>query len=178
MAEHGFSGLVSVRRANTTTSLLFDTGLSPDAMATNADRLGVDLSEIQAAVLSHGHFDHAGGLSGLAGKLGTRSLPMVVHPMIWTRRRLAVPGREPDELPTLSKRALEGEGFAFIERRQPSLIADGCVLITGEVDRTPNSSVACQPPTKRGPVHSGGTTPSSSTIKPSSRTYGDVAWWC
>ena len=39
--------------------------------------------------------------------------------MIWTRRRLAVPGREPDELPTLSKRALEGEGFAVIERRSP-----------------------------------------------------------
>ena len=40
------------------------------------------------------------------------------------------------ELPTLSKRALETEGFAVIERREPSLLADGCVLITGEVDRT------------------------------------------
>ena len=40
------------------------------------------------------------------------------------------------ELPTLSKRALESEGFAVIERREPSLLADGCVLITGEVDRT------------------------------------------
>jgi 7,8-dihydropterin-6-yl-methyl-4-(beta-D-ribofuranosyl)aminobenzene 5'-phosphate synthase len=136
IAEHGFSALVCVRRGNTTTSLLFDTGLSPDAMVTNADRLGVDLSEIQAVVLSHGHFDHAGGLSGLAGKRGTRSLPMVVHPLIWTRRRLAVPGREPEELPTLSKRALESEGFAVIERREPSLLVDGCVLITGEVDRT------------------------------------------
>lgn len=48
--------------------------------------------------------------------------------MIWTRRRLAVPGREPDELPTLSKRALEGEGFAVIERREPSLLADGSVV--------------------------------------------------
>jgi 7,8-dihydropterin-6-yl-methyl-4-(beta-D-ribofuranosyl)aminobenzene 5'-phosphate synthase len=136
MAEHGFSALVSVRRGDTTISLLFDTGLSPDAMVTNADRLGVDLSQIQAVVLSHGHFDHAGGLAGLAGKRGTRSLPMVVHPMIWTRRRLALPGREPEELPTLSKRALEGEGFAVIERREPSLLLDGCVLITGEVDRT------------------------------------------
>jgi 7,8-dihydropterin-6-yl-methyl-4-(beta-D-ribofuranosyl)aminobenzene 5'-phosphate synthase len=52
---------------------------------------------------------------------------MVVHPMIWTRRRLAGPGREPDELPTLSKRALEGEGFAVIERREPSLPANGSV---------------------------------------------------
>lgn len=136
MAEHGFSALVTVRRGTSTTTLLFDTGLSPHAMVTNASRLGTDLSQIQAVVLSHGHFDHAGGLAGLAGKQGTRSLPMVVHPMIWTRRRLAVPGREPDELPTLSKRALEGEGFAVIERREPSLLADGCVLITGEVDRT------------------------------------------
>jgi 7,8-dihydropterin-6-yl-methyl-4-(beta-D-ribofuranosyl)aminobenzene 5'-phosphate synthase len=52
----------------------------------------------------------------------------MVHPMIWTRRRLAVPGRKPDELPTLSKRVLEGEGFAVIERREPSLLADGSVV--------------------------------------------------
>ena len=136
MAEHGFSALVSVRRGTTTTTLLFDTGLSPDAMVTNAGRLGVDLSGIQAVILSHGHFDHAGGLAGLAGGRGTRSLPMVVHPKIWTRRRQAVPGREPEELPTLSKRALEAEGFAVIERREPALLADSCVLITGEVDRT------------------------------------------
>ncbi len=136
VAEHGFSALVTVRRGDTTTTLLFDTGLSPTAMVTNADRLGVDLSEIQGVVLSHGHFDHAGGLAGLAGRRGARSLPMVVHPHIWTRRRLAVPGREPEELPTLSKRALEGEGFSVIERRQPSLLVDGCVLVTGEVDRT------------------------------------------
>ncbi len=136
MAEHGFSALVRVRRGSTTTTLLFDTGLSPDAMVTNAGRLGADLSQVQAVVLSHGHFDHAGGLAGLAGQPGTRSLPMVLHPNAWTRRRLAVPGREPEELPTLSKRALEGEGFTVIERREPSLLADGCVLITGEVDRT------------------------------------------
>jgi 7,8-dihydropterin-6-yl-methyl-4-(beta-D-ribofuranosyl)aminobenzene 5'-phosphate synthase len=136
MAEHGFSALVSVRRGTTTTTLLFDTGLSPGAMVTNAGRLGADLSQIQAVVLSHGHFDHAGGLAGLAGKQGTRSLPMVVHPRAWTRRRLAVPGHEPQELPTLSKRALEAEGVAVVERREPSLLVDGCVLITGEVDRT------------------------------------------
>ena len=38
MAEHGFSALVTVRRGDTTTSVLFDTGLSPDAMVTNAGR--------------------------------------------------------------------------------------------------------------------------------------------
>src|SRR3954452_8562201 len=135
-AEHGFSALVTIRRAATTTTVLFDTGLSPDAMVVNAERLGLDLSAVQAVVLSHGHFDHAGGLAGLAGRRGVRSLPMVIHPYAWTRRRLALPGREPDELPTLSKRALEAEGLSLLERREPSLLVDGCVLITGEVDRT------------------------------------------
>jgi 7,8-dihydropterin-6-yl-methyl-4-(beta-D-ribofuranosyl)aminobenzene 5'-phosphate synthase len=136
-AEHGFSALVTVRRDATTTSLLFDTGLSPDAMVVNADRLGIDLLAVQGVILSHGHFDHAGGIAGLATRSGHgRSLPMVVHPMAWTRRRLAVPGAEPLEMPTLSRRALDAEGFALVERRQPSLLVDDCVLITGEVDRT------------------------------------------
>jgi 7,8-dihydropterin-6-yl-methyl-4-(beta-D-ribofuranosyl)aminobenzene 5'-phosphate synthase len=69
MAEHGFSALVTVRRGDTTTSVLFDTELSPDAMVTNADRLG-----------------------------------------------LALPGGGADDWPTLSKRALTGEGFDVIER--------------------------------------------------------------
>lgn len=136
MAEHGFSALVTVRTGETTTSVLFDTGLSPDAMVTNADRLGLDLSEVHSLVLSHGHFDHSGGLAGLAGRLGARSLPMLLHPLVWTRRRLAPPDGTPWELPTLSKRALVGEGFEVIERRQPSLLLDGSILITGEVDRT------------------------------------------
>jgi 7,8-dihydropterin-6-yl-methyl-4-(beta-D-ribofuranosyl)aminobenzene 5'-phosphate synthase len=135
-AEHGFSALVSVRTGRTTTSVLFDTGLSPDAMITNADRLGIDLTDLNAVVLSHGHFDHAGGLAGLAARRRSTPVPMVVHPLVWTRRRLALPGGSPEEWPTLSKRALTGEGFEVIERRQPSLLLDGSVLITGEVDRT------------------------------------------
>src|SRR3954467_2640772 len=43
MAEHGFSALVTVRRGSATHTLVFDAGLSPEAMTTNADRLGIDL---------------------------------------------------------------------------------------------------------------------------------------
>src|SRR3954471_25005218 len=132
-AEHGFSALVTVRRGATTTTLLFDTGVSPDGMTANADRLGVDLGDVQGVVLSHGHWDHTGGLAGLAGR---GPLPMTVHPLVWTRRRIAVPGTDALQLPTLSRAALEGEGFTVVERREPSLLVDGCVLITGEIDRT------------------------------------------
>lgn len=146
VAEHGFAALVRTRRKGRTTTLLFDTGLSPDAMVTNASRLGISLDDLHGIVLSHGHFDHAGGLAGLAGARGARSLPMVVHPQVWTRRRLAVPGRPAEELPTLSKRALDGEGFEVVERREPSLLVDGSVLLTGEVDRTTDFERGMPPP--------------------------------
>jgi 7,8-dihydropterin-6-yl-methyl-4-(beta-D-ribofuranosyl)aminobenzene 5'-phosphate synthase len=146
VAEHGFAALVTVRRGDRSSTLLFDTGLSPDAMVTNAERLGIGLDGVHSVVLSHGHFDHAGGLAGMAGRRGVRSLPMVVHPYAWTRRRLAVPGRDAEDLPTLSKRALGGEGYEIVERREPSLLLDGSILITGEVDRTTEFERGMPPP--------------------------------
>jgi 7,8-dihydropterin-6-yl-methyl-4-(beta-D-ribofuranosyl)aminobenzene 5'-phosphate synthase len=133
-AEHGFSALVTVRRGNASSTLLFDTGASPDALAVNAERLGIDVGALQGVVLSHGHFDHAGGFDGLARLLGRSGLPLTVHPAVWTRRRLELPGGQALEMPTLSRDALEREGFQVIERRLPSLLA-GPVLVTGEVDR-------------------------------------------
>jgi 7,8-dihydropterin-6-yl-methyl-4-(beta-D-ribofuranosyl)aminobenzene 5'-phosphate synthase len=41
---------------------LFDAGGSSDGVVANADRMGLDLSEIESIVLSHGHYDHFGGL--------------------------------------------------------------------------------------------------------------------
>src|ERR1700690_363105 len=133
-AEHGFSALVTVRSGNTSSTLLFDTGASPDALAVNAERLGTDVGALQGVVLSHGHFDHAGGFDGLARLRGRPGLPLTVHPAVWTRRRLQLPGGRGVEMPALSRGALEREGFEVIERRQPSLLAGG-ILITGEVDR-------------------------------------------
>jgi 7,8-dihydropterin-6-yl-methyl-4-(beta-D-ribofuranosyl)aminobenzene 5'-phosphate synthase len=133
-AEHGFSALVTVRTGNTGSTLLFDAGASPDGLAVNAERLGIDVGALQGVVLSHGHFDHTGGLGGLVRLRGRSGLPLTVHPAVWTRRRLELPGGQGLEMPTLSRGALEREGFAVIERRQPSLLVGG-ILVTGEVDR-------------------------------------------
>ena len=45
IAEHGFSALVTTRRGATSHTVLFDTGISPDGMATNFERLGLDAAE-------------------------------------------------------------------------------------------------------------------------------------
>jgi len=136
VAEHGFSALVTTRRGDSIHTLLFDTGVSPNGMADNMERLGIDAADIEVVVLSHGHFDHAGGLEGLNRLRRRAGLPLVVHPLVWSRRRLAIPEMPAVELPTVSRRSLEDEGFEVIERRQRSLLLDGSVLITGEVDRT------------------------------------------
>src|SRR5919198_351615 len=59
-------------------------GLSLVVRAFNGTRLGVDFGSIEAVVLSHGHWDHAGGMP-IALELirktnGSRSVPCYLHP--------------------------------------------------------------------------------------------------
>src|SRR5215216_1682535 len=136
LAEHGFSALVTVTKGGRERTVLFDTGVTPRGFLENMRRLGLTPKDAEAVVLSHGHLDHTAGLSGLIDELGRPNLPVILHPEFWSRRRLAVPGQEPRELPTTSKSALLGAGFDVIEVRRPSFLLDRSVLITGEVDRT------------------------------------------
>ncbi|HET9052177.1 MAG TPA: MBL fold metallo-hydrolase [Candidatus Dormibacteraeota bacterium] len=136
LAEHGFSVLVTVENAGRSHNLLFDCGCSPDGMVENMRRLDIDARDIEAIVCSHGHFDHTTGLDGLIRELGRPQLPVLIHPDFWRRRRVRIHGREPLELPTTSRAALEGAGFEIAEERQPSFVFERSVLVTGEVDRT------------------------------------------
>jgi 7,8-dihydropterin-6-yl-methyl-4-(beta-D-ribofuranosyl)aminobenzene 5'-phosphate synthase len=135
-AEHGFSMLVTVERGDRRTHIVFDTGMTPDGMTDNMRRLGLDAGDVEVVVLSHGHFDHTTGLDGFVRAVGRPNIPVVIHPRLWTRRRLNIPGIEPIEIPTMSRRALVGAGFEIIEQREPSLLFDNAILITGEVART------------------------------------------
>jgi 7,8-dihydropterin-6-yl-methyl-4-(beta-D-ribofuranosyl)aminobenzene 5'-phosphate synthase len=136
IAEHGFSVLVTVAKAGHEHRFLFDAGTSPDGVVENMRRLDIDPGSIEAMVCSHGHFDHTTGLDGLIRVLGRTSMPVLIHPHFWRQRRIALPGREPLEIPTTSRQALTGAGFDIIEEQQPSFLFERSVLVTGEVPRT------------------------------------------
>jgi 7,8-dihydropterin-6-yl-methyl-4-(beta-D-ribofuranosyl)aminobenzene 5'-phosphate synthase len=135
-AQHGFGALVSLPIAGHMHHILFDTGSTPNGLVENMRILDLSPKDIETVVLSHGHFDHTTGLDGLTHILGRTNLPLIIHPEFWNRRRLMIPGRDPMEIPTTSKSALQGVGFDVIEDRHPSFLLNGSLLITGEVDRT------------------------------------------
>lgn len=135
-AEHGFAALVTVTHRQREHRILFDTGISPDGLVENMRRLELAPADIETIVLSHGHWDHVGGMDGLVRELGSVGLPVFIHPEAFRRRRLALPGREPLEIPAPGRGALQGAGFEIVEQRAPSFLLDGAVLVTGEVDRT------------------------------------------
>jgi 7,8-dihydropterin-6-yl-methyl-4-(beta-D-ribofuranosyl)aminobenzene 5'-phosphate synthase len=136
VAEHGFSAMVTITKGGRSRRLMFDAGISTHGLAHNLDVLELKLADFEAIVMSHGHFDHVGGLNGLIKQAGAAKLPMLVHPDFWLRRRISVPGQEPFEMPTASRASLEGAGFEIVEAREASLLLDASALITGEVART------------------------------------------
>ena len=135
-AEHGFSVMITVSADGKERRVLYDSGVTPDGLIENMRRLDLSPKDLEAIVLSHGHFDQTTGMDGLVRALGRPNLPVIIHPEFWSRRRIAIPGREPFELPSTSKSALRGAGFEITEEKQPSFLVDGSLLVTGEVDRT------------------------------------------
>jgi 7,8-dihydropterin-6-yl-methyl-4-(beta-D-ribofuranosyl)aminobenzene 5'-phosphate synthase len=136
IGEHGYSALVKVRAGERSTTVLYDAGLSPDGLRKNMRLLDVNPRDIEAMVMSHGHFDHTTGLEGIIADIGAASIPIVLHPDFWNRRRIKVDGTELIELPTPSRSAIEASGVEITEERRPSFLFDTGLLVTGEVERT------------------------------------------
>jgi 7,8-dihydropterin-6-yl-methyl-4-(beta-D-ribofuranosyl)aminobenzene 5'-phosphate synthase len=134
IAEHGFSTFIRILCSGKTVSILFDTGISADGVVENAKRMGLELSEVEYIVLSHGHYDHFGGLVSALKTINKTNLPLIVHEdMFKTRGTANNDGtiRAYPEFPT--KEQLRSA--QIIKTKQPHLIADSMILITGEIPR-------------------------------------------
>ncbi|MDD5222608.1 MAG: MBL fold metallo-hydrolase [bacterium] len=87
LGEHGFSALVETDGYR----LLFDTGLG-NAILHNVEALGINLSGINAVALSHGHYDHTGGLPQVLPKTGR--VPVYLGAGAFAPKYALVPGGE------------------------------------------------------------------------------------
>jgi 7,8-dihydropterin-6-yl-methyl-4-(beta-D-ribofuranosyl)aminobenzene 5'-phosphate synthase len=133
-AEHGFSMLIRVLRGRKSVSILFDTGVSADGVVENANRMGIELNEVEYVVLSHGHYDHFGGLISAMKTINKANLPLIVHEdMFKTRGTANADGtiRTYPEFPTKEQLS----SVQLIITKQPYLIGDGAILVTGEIPR-------------------------------------------
>jgi 7,8-dihydropterin-6-yl-methyl-4-(beta-D-ribofuranosyl)aminobenzene 5'-phosphate synthase len=135
IAEHGLSLLLTIEWDDRSASLIYDTGLGRETAIHNMDVLQVRLPDLRAIVMSHGHSDHHGGLEGMIRRVGARGMPLVIHPEAWRDRKVVFPTGTELHLPPPSRQDLDREGVEITEERQPSLLIDGTVLVTGQVER-------------------------------------------
>jgi len=75
--EWGYSVMADAANAGARHRVLIDFGYTPETLASNMALLGVDPATIDAMVLSHGHYDHFGGLAALVGRV-KRGTPLYV----------------------------------------------------------------------------------------------------
>jgi 7,8-dihydropterin-6-yl-methyl-4-(beta-D-ribofuranosyl)aminobenzene 5'-phosphate synthase len=66
--EWGLSLLLESQRAAEQRTIMLDFGYTPAALLNNMELLGADPRRIEALIVSHGHYDHFGGLIGFLDK--------------------------------------------------------------------------------------------------------------
>ena len=136
IAEHGFSMLIEVRSGNKKAIVILDAGITSEGTLHNLDTLGVDLKEIEAIIVSHGHNDHILGLPGLIDRFGSQQLSLVYHPDALLEKKIIMPNG--DELyisyPIIS--GLRRNNITFLEKVEPTLLGGNMILVSGEIERT------------------------------------------
>ncbi len=117
IAAHGFSCLVEVGGER----VLFDTGGDPSVLFYNMGVLGVHPRSISAVVISHGHWDHTGGLSALLAR----------NPSLQVVAPGAAPRALPEGLSTLGPLEVEYRGATIREQALAVESASGLVILVG-----------------------------------------------
>ena len=112
--------------------LLWDTGASSEVMLHNADALNIDLSKIDLICLSHGHYDHTGGLMAVLQQM-KRRVPVLAHPDIFAPKLKARPTLDYIG-PPFTRGQAEAAGAVMLDCRGPAALAPG-ITTTGEIPR-------------------------------------------
>jgi len=134
-SEFGLSMHAESSRGGETRNLLMDFGFTPEALNNNMSLLAIDPKKLDALVLSHGHYDHFGGLVGfLKQNRGTlkAKLPFYVGGEECFCSREWVGPPVAGDFGALDREALEQADLSLTFAEGPSLV-DGHAFTTGKV---------------------------------------------
>ena len=137
-SEFGLSMHAETRRGTETRNILMDFGFTPEVLLNNVNLVGIDPAGLDALVLSHGHYDHFGGLTGFLqannGKLKAK-LPIYIggEEAFCSREWTAPPVR--GDFGVLDRKVLEDAKLAVTYAEGPALVADHG-FTTGHIDQT------------------------------------------
>ncbi len=128
LGEWGLSILVEMDGV----TALLDSG-SGRSVTHNADSLGVDLRKVDRIVLSHGHYDHTGGLREVLRRV-RKQVEIIAHPDIWEAKYARGRGSQRARYIGIpfQRRELESLGASFRLTREPVAITDS-IMTTGEI---------------------------------------------
>lgn len=118
--------LESVRGAETR-QLLVDFGFTGDTLNNNLDLLGIDTAKLDAMLLSHGHYDHFGGMVGFLAAHQAKlrpGLPFYLGGEECFCSRETGPADAPSNFGALNRRAIAEAGLRVLFAERPSLLAD------------------------------------------------------
>jgi 7,8-dihydropterin-6-yl-methyl-4-(beta-D-ribofuranosyl)aminobenzene 5'-phosphate synthase len=126
LAEPGLSMLIEADGLK----VLFDTGAGISTVH-NAQLLGVDLRAIDRIVLSHGHYDHTGGLRDVLKRTGRKEV--TAHPAIWGRKYAEIgTSRERYIGVPFVRELLEVLGASFNLTGEPVRLSEN-IMTSGEI---------------------------------------------
>ena len=138
-AHHGLSLLLTAQVGFVRHSIVFDAGPEAAGFLRNAAVLGADLSAVEAVVLSHGHWDHAGGLLAAIQAITAgrqNKVECFMHPDMFAQRGVRLADGTVGEFePVPGDDALTEAGAAVHVTRESAMIAQGAFFVSGEIPR-------------------------------------------
>ena len=137
---HGLSLLLTTTQGNTKHSLLFDAGPEGEVFQRNVNKLQANIGAVEAVVLSHGHWDHAGGFLkalDLIKNQTNKDIVFHLNPGMFYQRATKSPHN--GEIHPFKKvpdiQELEKKGATVVNSNASRLLLDDMFYLSGEIPR-------------------------------------------